>query len=140
MPINNSKDKHQPESVKGQNLKFIGYLLIFSGLVFGVAFLASSKFAMPPYYIVLLSLYFTSFSIILNRQLQSALTDENKNKFTNTFLALTALKMFSCLMLLLFGLYFATQGKMAIGICTMGYYMLYTGYEVWYWLNKLKRA
>lgn len=114
-------------------------LLIFSVLVFVITFFASLKFHIPLYYVVLLSVYFSAFSFVLNRQLQSALQAENKNKFTHTFLALTALKMFSCLILLLFGLYFANEGKMAIGICTMGYYMLYTTYEVWYWLNKLKQ-
>ena len=113
-------------------------LFIFSLLVFIIAYLSSQKFVIPLYYVVLLSIYFTGISFILNKQLQSALLAENKNKFTNTFLALTALKMFSCLIILLFGLYFANQGKLYIGIITMGYYMLYTGYEVWYWLGKLK--
>jgi O-antigen/teichoic acid export membrane protein len=121
-------------------LNYYLQLLIFSLLVFIVTYFASLKFEIPLYYIVLLSVYFTGFSFILNRQLQSALQAENKNKFTHTFLALTALKMFSCLIVLLFGLYFADKDKMAIGICTMGYYMLYTSYEVWYWLGKLKQA
>ena len=115
-------------------------LLIFSVLVFTIAYLASQKFDIPLYYIVLLSGYFAAFSFILNNKLKSSLQSENKNKFTNTFLALTALKMLSCLFILLFGLYFAHQGKLAIGICTMGYYMLYTSYEVWYWLNRLKQS
>jgi hypothetical protein len=114
-------------------------LLIFSALIFVVAFLAAQKFNMAIYYIVLLSVYFTGFSFILNRQLQSTLQDKNKNKFTHTFLALTALKMFSCLIILLFGLYFATAGKLELGICTMGYYMLYTTFEVWHWMGKLKQ-
>jgi hypothetical protein len=121
-------------------LNYFLQLLIFSGLVFVVTFFISQKFTIPLYYIVLLSIYFTSFSFILNKQLQNALQAENKNKFTHTFLALTALKMFSCLIILLFGLYFTNEGKMAIGICTMGYYMLYTSYEVWYWLIKLKQS
>jgi hypothetical protein len=121
-------------------LNYYLQLFIFSLLVFIIALFVSDKFGIPLYYIVLLSVYFTGFSFILNRQLESALQAENKNKYTHTFLALTALKMFSCLIVLLFGLYFANQGKMAIGICTMGYYMLYTSYEVWYWLNKLKQA
>jgi hypothetical protein len=120
-------------------LNYYLQLLIFSTLVFIATYFASLKFEIPLYYVVLLSIYFTGFSFILNKQLQSALQAENKNKFTHTFLALTALKMFSCLIVLLFGLYFASQGKMAIGICTMGYYMLYTSYEVWYWLGKLKQ-
>lgn len=120
-------------------LNYYLQLLIFSTLVFIATYFASLKFEIPLYYVVLLSIYFTGFSFILNKQLQSALQAENKNKFTHTFLALTALKMFSCLIILLFGLYFASQGKMAIGICTMGYYMLYTSYEVWYWLGKLKQ-
>jgi hypothetical protein len=120
-------------------LNYYLQLLIFSVLVFVATYFTSLKFEIPLYYVVLLSVYFTGFSFILNKQLQTALQDNNRNKFTHTFLALTALKMFSCLILLLFGLYFATQGKMAIGISTMGYYMLYTGYEVWYWLRKLKQ-
>jgi hypothetical protein len=115
-------------------------ILVFSALIFTAAFLAAQKFNIAFYYIVLLSVYFTSFSFILNRQLQKALLDQNKNKFTHTFLALTALKMFSCLIILLFGLYFATAGKLELGICTMSYYMLYTGFEVWHWINKLKQA
>jgi hypothetical protein len=55
-------------------------------------------------------------------------------------LALTALKMFSCLFILLFGLYFIKENRLAIGICTMTYYMLYTGLEVWYWMGKLKHG
>ena len=120
-------------------LNYYLQLFIFSLLVFIVTYFASVKFEIPLYYVVLLSIYFTGFSFVLNRQLQSALQAENKNKFTHTFLALTALKMFSCLIILLFGLYFAKESKMAIGICTMSYYMLYTSYEVWYWLNKLKQ-
>ncbi len=120
-------------------LNYYLQLFVFSLLVFMVAYFASLKFVIPLYYVVLLSVYFTGFSFILNKQLQNALQAENKNKFTHAFLALTALKMFSCLILLLFGLCFANQGKMAIGICTMSYYMLYTSYEVWYWLAKLKQ-
>ena len=114
-------------------------LLIFSGLIFVLAFLAAQKFEMPLYYIVLLSMYFTTFSAILNSQLQKAIKDKNKNKFTHTFLALTALKMFSCLFILLFGLYFAKANKSAMAICTMTYYMLYTSLEVWHWLGNLKQ-
>jgi hypothetical protein len=121
-------------------LNYYLQVFIFSLLVFIVTYIASLKFEIPLYYVVLLGVYFTGFSFMLNKQLQSALQAENKNKFTHTFLALTALKMFSCLVILLFGLYFANQGKMTIGICTMGYYMLYTGYEVWYWLGKLKQS
>ncbi|MFI5142206.1 MAG: hypothetical protein ACHQII_07610, partial [Bacteroidia bacterium] len=80
---------------------------------------------MPLFYIILLSVYFMGFSFALNTQLQKALADPNKNKFTNMFLALTALKMFSCLFILLFGLYFIKENRLAIGICTMSYYMLY---------------
>jgi hypothetical protein len=121
-------------------LNYYLQLFIFSMLVFVVTYVASLKFEIPIYYVVLLSVYFTGFSFILNKQLQTALQDNNRNKFTHTFLALTALKMFSCLILLLFGLYFAKEGKMAIGLSTMGYYMLYTSYEVWYWLRKLKQS
>lgn len=121
-------------------LNYYLQLLIFSVLVFIVGYFSSQKFVIPLYYIVLLSGYFTAFSFMLNKQLQSSLQSENKNKFTNTFLALTALKMLSCLFILLFGLYFAHQGKLAIGIATMGYYLLYTSYEVWYWLNRLKQS
>jgi hypothetical protein len=113
-------------------------LLVFSALIFVAAFLAAQKFGMPSYYIIALSGFFTSFSFILNKQLQTALQDTNKNKFTNTFLALTALKMFSCLFILLFGLYFIKENRLAIGICTMSYYMLYTALEVWHWTGKLK--
>ena len=115
-------------------------LLAFSAVIFVTAFLAAQKFGISVYYVVLLSVYFTGFSLILNKQLQSALQDKNKNKFTNTFLALTALKMFSCLFILLFGLYFIKENRLAIGICTMTYYMLYTGLEVWYWMGKLKHG
>jgi O-antigen/teichoic acid export membrane protein len=115
-------------------------LLAFSVLIFTAAFLAAQKFNMPLYYVVLLSVFFTSFSFILNKQLQDALQAENKNKFTNTFLALTALKMFSCLFILLFGLYFIKDSHLAIGICTMSYYMLYTALEVWHWLSRLKQS
>jgi hypothetical protein len=114
-------------------------LLAFSVLVFVAAYIAAVKFPIPPYYVILLSVYFTAFSGIMNHQLQKAIQDANKNKFTNTFLALTALKMFSCLFILLFGLYFATESKFAIGICTMSYYMLYTAFEVWHWLKRLKQ-
>ena len=120
-------------------LNYYVKLLVFSLLIFAIAFIAAQKFSIVIYYIVLLSVYFTGFSFILNRQLQSALADKNKNKFTHTFLALTALKMFSCLIILLFGLYFATTSKLELGICTMGYYMLYTTFEVWHWLGKLKQ-
>jgi len=115
-------------------------LLAFSALIFAAAFLAAQKFSMPLYYIILLSAFFTGFSFILNNQLQNALQDSNKNKFTNSFLALTALKMFSCLFILLFGLYFIKDAHLAIGICTMSYYMLYTGLEVWHWMAKLKHG
>jgi hypothetical protein len=114
-------------------------LLAFSVLIFVAAFLAAQKFGMPLYYIVLLSGFFTCFSFILNKQLQTALQDTNKNKFTNAFLGLTALKMFSSLFILLFGLYFIKENRFAIGICTMSYYMLYTVIEVWHWLGKLKQ-
>jgi len=114
-------------------------LNLFSVIVYAFAFLASQKFGIPLYYIVLLSAFFIGFSLVLNKQLQTALQDPNKNKFTNTFLALTALKMFTCLFILLFGLYFIKQNRLAVGICTMSYYMLYTGLEVWYWLGKLKQ-
>ena len=115
-------------------------LLIFSAFLFVTAFFAARQFEIPVYYVVLLSVYFTVFSFVLNRKLESALVDANKNKFTHTFLALTALKMFSALMMLLFGLFFTDKDKLALGLCTMMFYMLYTAYEVWYWLAKLKKA
>jgi hypothetical protein len=124
--------------MSANNSKLYGGLLIYSALIFFAAYITAQKFGIPVYYIVLLSVYFTGFSFILNKQLQSALQDQNKNKFTHTFLALTALKMFSCLIILLFGLYFTQQNKLALGICTMGYYMLYTMLEVWHWINRLK--
>jgi len=149
MPDNNSRFKTAQQSAKPlknkndeliQDSRFFGYLFIFSALIFALAFLiAVQKFNVSLYYLVLLSIYFASFSFVMNKQLQSALQSENKNKFTHTFLALTALKMFSCLIILLFGLYFSTANKMALGICTMGYYMLYTTFEVWHWLLKLKK-
>jgi uncharacterized membrane protein len=55
------------------------------------------------------------------------------------FLALTALKMFTSLFILLFGLYFITDNRLIVGICTMSYYMLYTVLEVWHWLGRLKQ-
>jgi hypothetical protein len=113
-------------------------LLAFSVLIFAAAFFAAQKFGISVYYVVLLSVFFTGFSFILNKQLQTALQDPNKNKFTNSFLALTALKMFSCLFILLFGLYFTKENRLALGICTMSYYMLYTAIEVWHWMGKLK--
>jgi hypothetical protein len=114
-------------------------LLAFSVLIFAAAFLAGQKFGISLYYVILLSVFFTGFSFILNKQLQTALQDANKNKFTNSFLALTALKMFSCLFILLFGLYFTKENRLALGICTMSYYMLYTAIEVWHWMGKLKQ-
>ena len=122
-----------------QTVNYPVKLLVLSVFVFVAAFLAAQKFNIAVYYVVLLSVYFTVFSFILNKQLQSAVLDKNKNKFTHTFLALTALKMFSCLIILLFGLYFSTEGKLPLGVCTMGYYMLYTTLEVWHWMGKLKQ-
>ncbi|HKC69138.1 MAG TPA: hypothetical protein VKG26_12960 [Bacteroidia bacterium] len=113
-------------------------LLVFSLLIFVATFLAAQKFNIPVYYVILLSVFFTGYSLLLNSQLQKALTNVNKNKFTNTFLALTALKMFSSLFILLFGLYIIKENRLAIGICTMAYYMLYTAIEVQHWLGKLK--
>jgi|GEM_PF-1351179 len=115
-------------------------LSIFSVLIFVTAVLLAQKFGISLYYIVVLSVFFTGFSFVLNMQLQRALTAENKNQFTFTFLGLTGLKMFSCLIILLFGLYFATASKLELGICTMAYYMLYTTFEVWHWMGKLKQG
>lgn len=99
----------------------------------------AQKFNIALYYIAVLSIFFTGFSFVLNVRLQTALQSENKNQFTFAFLGLTGLKMLSCLFILLFGLYFATAGKLELGICTMSYYMLYTSFEVWHWMDKLKQ-
>ncbi len=115
-------------------------LLIFSVLVFVLAILLAHKFSIAFFYIGVLSIFFTGFSFLLNMQLQKALTAPSKNQFTFTFLGLTGLKMFSCLTILLFGLYFATASKLELGICTMSYYMLYTTFEVWHWMGALKQS
>ena len=113
-------------------------LLIFSALIFVLAIFLAQKFSITFYYIGILSIFFTCFSFVLNMQLQKALTAPSKNQFTFTFLGLTGLKIFSCLTILLFALYFATAGKLELGICTMSYYMLYTTFEVWHWIGRLK--
>ena len=121
-------------------LNYSAKLLIFSVLIFVTAIFLAKKFSIALSYVILLSIFFTGFSFILNMRLQNALKSENKNQFTFAFLGLTGLKMFSCLIILLFGLYFATTSKLELGICIMSYYMLYTTFEVWHWIGRLKQG
>ncbi len=120
-------------------LDYYTKLLIFSALISVIVFFMAQTFGISLYYIVLLSVYFTLFSVIFNMRLQASLLSVNKNQFTFTFLGLTGLKMLSCLFILMFGLYFSKSNKLELGICTMSYYMLYTTFEVWHWMNKLKQ-
>jgi hypothetical protein len=118
---------------------FSAKLSAFSVAVYVLAFFVGQKFGIHFAYIVFLAFFFMAFSFLLNSQLENALKSENKNQFTYTFLMLTGLKMFACLTILLVGLYFSNkESRMALGICTMFYYMLYTGFEVSHWLNKLR--
>jgi hypothetical protein len=113
-------------------------LIIFSVVIFAAAYFSSFLFDLPLALLLLLTFYFTCFSYILNSLLQKAVNDENKNKFTQVFLGLTGIKILSSLILLVCFLYMFKGNKLHIGICTMGYYMLYTVFEVTLWKAKLK--
>lgn len=121
-------------------LNYYSKLCILSTLIFIIAFFAAKKFNISLYYVIILSAWFTAFSIILNIRLQNSLKSANKNQFTFVFLGLTGLKMLSCLLILLFGLYFSADHKLELGVCTMSYYMIYTAFEVSHWLGKLKEG
>ncbi len=113
-------------------------LLIFSVVLFAVAHLAMYLFHVDFLLIILLSIYFTGFSWLFNRQLQKAYDDENKNKFTQVFMGLSGIKILTSLILLVAFLYFFNDHRFNTGIYTMSYYMLYTVYEVIFWRSKLK--
>ncbi|MBS1646928.1 MAG: hypothetical protein JST67_06270 [Bacteroidetes bacterium] len=90
-------------------------------------------------YAIALAVFFTGFSFVLHAQLEQALKSENKNQFTYSFLMFTGLKMFACLILLLIGLYFTpSESRMPLGIGTMMYYLIFTAFEVRFWLKRLK--
>src|SRR5438094_803946 len=105
-------------------------LLVFSAGVFAVAYFSSLWIELPLYMLILLSFFFTGFSFIFNSQLQKAVKDENKNKFTHVFLGMTGIKMLSSLILLAFILALTTHDKLNSGVCIMAYYMFYTIFEV----------
>lgn len=110
---------------------------IFSVLIFGAAYGLSFAFSLPLLLLLILSVYFSGFTFLLNRQLSAALQHENKNKFTQVFMGLTGIKIFSSLILLALSLFFFKDNRLYIGICIMCYYMLYTAYEVIFWRSRL---
>lgn len=112
---------------------------IFSAGVFGAAYGLSYVFELPLYLLLILTAFFSLFTLLLNMQLRKALHDENKNKFTQLFMGLTGVKIFSSLILLTLALFFIKGNKMHAGICIMSYYMAYTVFEVVLWRGKLKQ-
>lgn len=114
-----------------------GKLVIFSAAFFFLAYGASLIYAIPVAVLAILSLFFTAFTLLFNQRLKKAFADPNKNKFTQVFLAFTSLKMISSLVILVSFLYFFKSHHLNIGVCTMGYYLAYTIFEVLIWRSKL---
>ena len=55
---------------------------------------------LPLYLLIVLTLFFAGFTLLLNFRLKKAMHAENQHQFTNAFLGLTALKMLcSCILL-----------------------------------------
>ncbi|HWY37616.1 MAG TPA: hypothetical protein VNY73_03590 [Bacteroidia bacterium] len=113
-------------------------LLVFAAGVFIATYAVSFVVELPLYLLIILSVFFTTFSFILNIRLEKALHAENKNQFTYTFLGLTGIKMLASLVLLACTLALSKQNKFNMAICIMSYYMLYTIFEVITWRGKLK--
>ena len=113
-------------------------LLVFAAGVFIATYCASLIVELPLFLLILLTVFFTAFSFIMNMQLEKALRSENKNQFTNSFLGLTGIKMLGSLILLACVLALSKHDKFNMGICIMTYYMAYTVYEVIHWRGKLK--
>jgi len=113
-------------------------LLVFSAGVFTAAFSLSFVLELPVFLLLLLTFFLTCFSFLFNWQLTKAFNDENKNKFTQVFMGMTGIKIFSSLIILAMVLFLTKQNKLHIGICIMSYYMLYTVFEVVLWRSKLK--
>lgn len=114
-------------------------LLVFSAVLFIATLLASRIVELPLYLLILLTVFFTAFTLIFNSQLDKAYSAENKNKFTQVFLAMTGMKMFASLILLACVLALSNHDKLNLGICIMTYYMAYTVYEVIHWRSKLSK-
>ena len=114
-------------------------LILFSAGVLAAAYGLSFVFELPLFLLLLLTFFFTCYTALLNWQLGKSLNDENKNKFTQVFMGLTGIKIFSSLILLALVLFFTGQNKLHIGICIMSYYMLYTTFEVVLWRGKLTK-
>ena len=112
-------------------------LLVFSAVTLAAAYGLSFLFPLPFLLLLLLSFYFTAFSFIFNKQLAMAYNNENKNKFTQVFTGLTAIKILTSLILLVCFLYMFKENKLYIGVCTMAYYFAYTVFEVVLWKGKL---
>ena len=113
-------------------------LLVFAAGVFIATFAASFIVELPLYLLILLSVFFTAFTFIMNARLEKALQSENKNQFTYTFLGMTGIKMLGSLLVLAITLALSKHDKFNIGVCIMAYYMLYTVFEVIVWREKLK--
>ena len=112
-------------------------LSIFAVALFAATFAASLIVELPLYLLILLTVFFFSFSMIFNNRLEKALHHENKNQFTQAFLGLTGVKMLLSMVLLACVMAFSKHDKFNIGICIMTYYMLYTIFEVIIWRKKL---
>ncbi len=113
-------------------------LLVFSVILFAVARLALYLFPVHFLLILLLSIYFTGFSWLFNRQLLKAYNDDNKNKFTQVFMGLSGIKIITSLILLLVFMFLFKDNRLYTGIYTMSYYMFYTVFEVAFWRSKLR--
>ena len=112
-------------------------LIIFSGAIFLLAYGISLVYPIPVTALVVLSVFFTLFTLVFNQRLLQAFNDPNKNKFTRVFLGFTSIKMLLSLVLLVSFLYFYKVSRLNIGVCTMGYYLAYTIFEVLIWRTRL---
>ncbi|MGZ3904824.1 MAG: hypothetical protein ACXVC6_14080 [Bacteroidia bacterium] len=114
-------------------------LLVFSAVLFAATLFASRIIELPLYLPIVLTVFFTAFTLVFNSQLDKAYSAENKNKFTQVFLAMTGMKMFASMILLVYILALSSHDKFNLGVCIMTYYMAYTVYEVIHWRSKLTK-
>jgi hypothetical protein len=112
-------------------------LFIFSVAVFALAYGVSVIFPIPVAVLGTLSVFFTLFTLVFNQRLSKAFHDPNKNKFTQVFLGFTMLKMLLSLVMLICFFYFIKTNHLNIGVCTMGFYLAYTAFEVLIWRKRL---
>jgi hypothetical protein len=82
-------------------------------------------------------IFFTIFSLLAHLILSSALTSENKNAFTLRFMAMSGIKLFISLFIIIIYAFLNKKQIVSFAIIYLLLYFLFTGFETFFLYKKI---